>query len=115
MRLVKRASNVQCTCLKAARSLPSRSFTSTAGSLAVPVTDAKGKGKAKQPSNPFRDTLLLPKTDFPLRADAANREKLFRGRTTEDLYRWQWRQKDRPLFVLHDGPPYANGHLHIGA
>ncbi|KAK9894284.1 isoleucyl-tRNA synthetase [Cystobasidium minutum MCA 4210] len=62
----------------------------------------------------FAKTLLLPKTDFPLRADAANREKLFRKKTTETLYKWQWSEKLRPLFVLHDGPPYANGNVHIG-
>jgi isoleucyl-tRNA synthetase len=69
---------------------------------------------SKERSNPYRDTLLLPKTEFPLRADAPKREKLFRERSTESLYKWQWAQKDRPLFVLHDGPPYANGNLHIG-
>jgi isoleucyl-tRNA synthetase len=39
---------------------------------------------------------------------------LYRDRTTTALYRWQSKQTDRPLFVLHDGPPYANGDLHLG-
>lgn len=43
----------------------------------------------KDSKRPYAKTLLLPKTDFPMRADAANREKLYRKRTTEDLYRWQ--------------------------
>ncbi|KAI5475544.1 isoleucyl-trna synthetase [Pseudohyphozyma bogoriensis] len=62
----------------------------------------------------YTDTIKLPKTPFPLRADAVNREKLFRGRTTTELYAWQAKQVDRPMFVLHDGPPYANGNLHTG-
>lgn len=43
--------------------------------------------KAKE--NPYTKTLLLPKTSFPLRADAANREHLFRDRCTNELYPWQ--------------------------
>lgn len=39
---------------------------------------------------------------------------MFRQRSTTDLYRWQASQEDRPLFVLHDGPPYANGAIHMG-
>ncbi|KZP15924.1 isoleucyl-tRNA synthetase [Athelia psychrophila] len=60
----------------------------------------------------FTDTLLLPKTSFPLRVDLSNGE--FRKKTSEDLYKWQWENNQGPLFVLHDGPPYANGHLHMG-
>lgn len=58
--------------------------------------------------------MLLPKTTFPLWAEPSVREEPFRQRTTSGLYKWQAEQKDRPLFVLHDGPPYANGHLHMG-
>lgn len=43
---------------------------------------------AKAP-NPYTSTILLPKTNFPLRADAAKREHLFRDRCTKDLYPWQ--------------------------
>lgn len=43
--------------------------------------------KAKE--NPYTKTLLLPKTSFPLRANAATREHLFRDRCTKDLYPWQ--------------------------
>lgn len=43
---------------------------------------------AKAP-NPYTNTILLPKTKFPLRADAANREHLFRDRCTTELYPWQ--------------------------
>lgn len=104
---------------------------------------AKGKRRAKEPIDQFySDSLNLPKTAFPLRAEAHRREKLFSNRTTDSLYQWQVRvrfgsltlkvlrsstyrvlrffapaqkeQTDRPLFVLHDGPPYANGNLHCG-
>ncbi|KAG1872417.1 tRNA synthetases class I-domain-containing protein [Suillus subalutaceus] len=59
-------------------------------------------------------TLLLPKTSFPLWVDSAKSESLFKKKTCEELYRWQAQNVHRPLFVLLDGPPYANGHLHIG-
>ncbi len=61
-------------------------------------------------------TVHLPKTDFPMKGDLAKREPEFLKAWTEmRLYeRMQERQKGRPPFVLHDGPPYANGHIHIG-
>ncbi|NND42093.1 MAG: class I tRNA ligase family protein, partial [Silicimonas sp.] len=63
----------------------------------------------------YKDTLNLPQTDFPMRAGLPTREPAW-------LERWEklgvydrLREKDgRKPFVLHDGPPYANGHLHIG-
>ncbi|KAI9258793.1 Isoleucyl-tRNA synthetase [Phascolomyces articulosus] len=64
--------------------------------------------------NPYTDTLLLPKTSFPLRANAATREHLFHDRSTKDLYPWQLKNNPKDLFILHDGPPYANGDVHIG-
>ncbi|KAF8586622.1 isoleucyl-tRNA synthetase [Ramaria rubella] len=62
----------------------------------------------------YAATLLLPKTSFPLRADPSVREIPFRERTSEKLYKWQWENAKGTLFVLHDGPPYANGSLHMG-
>ncbi|KAJ5063925.1 isoleucyl-tRNA synthetase-like protein [Bipolaris maydis] len=57
-------------------------------------------------------TLRLPKSNFPPRPlPSANREYL--RRCTDELYAWQ-RSPDRIVFTLHDGPPYANGPLHIG-
>lgn len=70
--------------------------------------------KSGDDSRSFGDTLLLPKTNFPLRADPTQREVPFRTRTCDDLYRWQWENVKGPLFVLHDGPPYANGDIHMG-
>ncbi len=64
----------------------------------------------------YRDTVFLPKTSFPMRGDLPQREP-------EILARWEriglWGRlreaaAGRPPFVLHDGPIYSNGHLHIG-
>ena len=61
-------------------------------------------------------TVRLPKTDFPMKGDLAKREPEFLKVWADmGLYELlQERQKGRPPFVLHDGPPYANGHIHIG-
>lgn len=61
--------------------------------------------------------MYLPQTQFSLRARATEREPLFRDATTTELYRWQRAHLGRDGehdFVLHDGPPYANGSLHMG-
>src|SRR5690606_25505908 len=61
-------------------------------------------------------TLYLPQTDFPMRAGLPEKEPLLVERwKSMDLYR-RLRESaaGRPLFVLHDGPPYANGNIHIG-
>ncbi len=64
----------------------------------------------------YRDTVNLPRTDFPMRANLAEREPamLARWKTMELYRRLQEATAGRPRFVLHDGPPYANGHIHIG-
>ncbi len=64
----------------------------------------------------YRDTLFLPKTDFPMRAGLPKREPEWLARWEKmDLYkRLREDAKGREKFVLHDGPPYANAHLHIG-
>ncbi|KAG1142323.1 hypothetical protein G6F37_005957 [Rhizopus arrhizus] len=62
--------------------------------------------------NPYTNIILLPKTRFPLRAEAAKREHLFRDRCTKDLYPWQLKNNPKGLFILHDGPPYANRNVH---
>jgi len=64
----------------------------------------------------YKDTLNLPQTDFPMKADLAKREPdLLRYWRELDLYRRQRAEcAGRPKFVLHDGPPYANGVIHIG-
>lgn len=64
----------------------------------------------------YKQTVNLPKTDFPMRANLTNREPETVARWDEmDLYAQMRAQgKGRPKFVLHDGPPYANGELHAG-
>ncbi|MDN5708373.1 MAG: isoleucine--tRNA ligase [Planococcus sp. (in: firmicutes)] len=64
----------------------------------------------------YKDTLLMPKTEFPMRGNLPNREPEMQKKWEEmDIYKKvQDRTKGRPFFVLHDGPPYANGDLHMG-
>ncbi|KAA0916681.1 isoleucine--tRNA ligase [Aquicoccus porphyridii] len=63
----------------------------------------------------YKDTLNLPQTDFPMRAGLPKREPEWLARWERiGIYDRLREKSDRPDFVLHDGPPYANGHLHIG-
>ena len=64
----------------------------------------------------YKESLNLPQTDFPMKANLSKREPEILAKWEEmrlyDLLREQ--SKDRPLYILHDGPPYANGHIHLG-
>ena len=64
----------------------------------------------------YKHTLNLPQTKFPMKAGLPNREPVMLQRWQEiDLYqKIRDHGKGRPLFILHDGPPYANGDIHIG-
>ncbi len=64
----------------------------------------------------YRDTVFLPKTDFPMRASLPQKEPELLARWQKmDLYnRLRAEASGREKFVLHDGPPYANGNIHIG-
>ncbi len=64
----------------------------------------------------FKDTLLLPSTEFPMRASLPKREPEWIGHWNKiQVYnKLRALSGNREPFVLHDGPPYANGHLHIG-
>lgn len=64
----------------------------------------------------YKNTLNLPTTDFPMKADLAKREpEILRRWDQIHLYqKIQQQGKDRPSFILHDGPPYANGTIHLG-
>jgi isoleucyl-tRNA synthetase len=68
------------------------------------------------PKRSYKDTVLLPKTDFPMKADLVTREpKRLEKWTAENLYRQiQERSTGKPKFILHDGPPFANGDVHMG-
>ena len=64
----------------------------------------------------WRDTVFLPKTDFPMKAGLAAKEPAILERWARiGVYdRLREQRKGRDLFVLHDGPPYANGDIHMG-
>ena len=71
--------------------------------------------KAKK-TDRYRDTVFLPRTDFGMKAGLPQKEpELLKRWDAMGLYkRLREESKGRPKYVLHDGPPYANGHLHIG-
>ena len=64
----------------------------------------------------YKSTLNLPATDFPMRGNLANREpQMLKQWQENNLYqKIREASKGRPKFILHDGPPYANGNIHIG-
>jgi isoleucyl-tRNA synthetase len=64
----------------------------------------------------WKETLKLPQTSFPMKANLAEREPSFiefweKNRIYEKMLE---KRANSPLFILHDGPPYANGHIHLG-
>nr|MCU0729921.1 isoleucine--tRNA ligase [Sphingopyxis sp.] len=76
------------------------------------MTDTPPKAEARD----YRDTVFLPKTDFPMKAGLPQKEPAILAKwQSDDLYR-QLRsaRAGREKFILHDGPPYANGDMHIG-
>ena len=64
----------------------------------------------------YNSTLNLPKTDFPMRGNLPENEpKIQKEKFTQDLYEKMLKKNEgKTPFVLHDGPPYANGEIHIG-
>lgn len=64
----------------------------------------------------YNETVHLPKTEFPMRAGLPKREpEMLKSFYEKDLYhKMVARNEGKPKFVLHDGPPYANGSLHAG-
>jgi len=72
--------------------------------------------KQKQIPVNYKSTIFLPRTDFPMKANLPKREPEMLARwQASDLYgRLRRQSAGREKFILHDGPPYANGHLHIG-
>ena len=67
-------------------------------------------------SNNYKDTINLPHTDFAMKAGLPQREpQILKQWQQLDIYHaLQNQRKDAPKYVLHDGPPYANGNIHIG-
>lgn len=74
------------------------------------------KTEAQKDTHDYSKTLYLPQTDFPMRAGLPTSEPKMLARWQDiDLYgQLRATAKGKPKFVLHDGPPYANGHIHIG-
>jgi isoleucyl-tRNA synthetase len=67
-------------------------------------------------SNDFKQTMNLPQTEFPMRANLSQREpEWLRFWDEMDIYQRSLEANEGgPTFILHDGPPYANGHIHMG-
>ena len=85
--------------------------------MTSPTKTKDRSAKGDEPERPdYRDTLFLPKTDFPMKAGLPKAEPKWLERWKEmDLYsRLRAASKGREQFVLHDGPPYANGNMHLG-
>ena len=78
------------------------------------MSEAPKKPESK--NDRYRDTVFLPATDFPMRAGLPQKEPELLKRWAEmNLFKQMREQsKGREKFVLHDGPPYANGNIHIG-
>ena len=68
------------------------------------------------PAKNYKDTVLLPKTDFPMKADLVTREpqRLAKWQEGKLYQRIQAQSKGKPTYILHDGPPFANGDVHMG-
>ncbi|RMF14086.1 MAG: isoleucine--tRNA ligase [Candidatus Dadabacteria bacterium] len=62
----------------------------------------------------YKDTLNLPQTAFPMRGNLPKREPEFLERWQEQQIYHRWQEREGDTFILHDGPPYANGEIHIG-
>jgi len=64
----------------------------------------------------YKNTLNLPKTDFPMKANLKDLEPrtILRWKEQETYDQIRERNKGKKTYILHDGPPYANGHIHIG-
>ncbi|OYY68534.1 MAG: isoleucine--tRNA ligase [Sphingomonadales bacterium 28-55-16] len=71
---------------------------------------------ADSPKQDYRDSVFLPKTDFPMKAGLPQKEPGILARwQAQDFYaELRNRRRGREKFILHDGPPYANGDMHIG-
>ncbi|MBO9581430.1 MAG: isoleucine--tRNA ligase [Sphingobium sp.] len=69
-----------------------------------------------QETKDYRPTVFLPQTDFPMKAGLAQKEPQIAARwERQDLYgKLREQRKGRERFILHDGPPYANGDIHMG-
>src|SRR5512139_1563823 len=67
-------------------------------------------------SKDYKDTLNLPQTDFPMKANLSQREpEMLKAWDEKRIYqKIQEKNRSKTPYILHDGPPYANGHIHMG-
>ncbi|HNJ65919.1 MAG TPA: class I tRNA ligase family protein, partial [Turneriella sp.] len=76
------------------------------------------KDKENKPKNPWEHTIALPQTVYPMRADLAKRENdilaIWKKENLFQKINAKRKAENAPLFLLHDGPPYANGEFHTG-
>ena len=80
------------------------------------MADAPKTGEDTPAARDYRETVFLPETPFPMRGGLPQKEPAI-IEAWGDLYsalRKQRQAEGAPLYVLHDGPPYANGDIHIG-
>ena len=72
--------------------------------------------KQDQNKEKFKDTVFLPKTDFPMRGNLPEKEpEMMKNWDSQDLFnKARKNAKGKPKWILHDGPPYANGNIHMG-
>src|SRR3954467_10572388 len=89
-----------------------------AGAPAPASDPARGGGEVQSTVHmaDWKDTLNLPRTTFPMKANlqAAEPEMIAWWKEIDVYERIRAARADRPRFVLHDGPPYANGQIHLG-
>ncbi len=80
------------------------------------MTDVNSPDTPAKDKVDYKDTVFLPKTDFPMKAGLANKEPAILERWEKiGLYkRLREAREGREKFIFHDGPPYANGNIHIG-
>ncbi|XP_044284396.1 isoleucine--tRNA ligase, mitochondrial isoform X1 [Varanus komodoensis] len=76
------------------------------------------RGQKSSPDSRYRDTVLLPRSDFPVllpgRLQPETEAEIQQKCGFSELYSWQRQRKTKQEFCLHDGPPYANGDPHVG-
>ncbi|XP_037298529.1 isoleucine--tRNA ligase, mitochondrial [Manduca sexta] len=74
----------------------------------------RAKSSAQPKTKTYSHTILTPNTNFPVRASNSIKERIYETAQFSALYNWQRTNLKGPEYVLHDGPPYANGDLHMG-
>jgi isoleucyl-tRNA synthetase len=84
--------------------------------VAPPTAKARSAEKLSDGARDYSETLFLPRTDFPMRAGLPQKEpEILKRWESQSLYRsLREAAAGRPKYILHDGPPYANGNIHIG-